>query len=138
MIPKIEVDDALIPPIKDHRGLTEWCLSFGAIPRVGAGLAWVLSTFFEVHNKLSKLFLVRFAWDKYFIVKPMLERAEVDDQLTRRPVKQIMAELYYPEVKNIDQHYVHVLWRYTLQFWILFEHFLVVTVTALVRFQSKL
>ncbi|SFR37387.1 hypothetical protein SAMN04488073_0008 [Marinobacter gudaonensis] len=137
VIPKIEVDDALIPPVKDYEELIEWCLSFGAIPLAGAGLAWLLSTLFEVHNKLSKFFLVRFIWDKYFIVKPMLERAEVDDHLTRSRVKQIMAELYYPEVKNIDQHYVHIFWRYALQFWVLFEHLLVVTVTVLVLGISK-
>lgn len=126
LIPKIEVNNALVPPIKDYQQLLEWCLSFGAIPLMGAGVAWLLSSFFEVHNKLSKLIQLRYVWDKFFIVRPMLRKVDLEEQLTRKRVKEIMERLYYPEVKNIDQHYVHIFWRYALQFWIAFEHLLVV------------
>jgi len=131
LVPKIEVDSSLVPPIKDHQELIEWCLSFGAIPLLGAGIAWLFSSIFEVHNKLSKLFLLRYLWDRFFIVVPMLERTEINQRLSQGRVKEIMAGLYYPEVKNIDQHYVHIFWRYALQFWIIFEHFWVVLVTTI-------
>lgn len=131
LIPKIEVDSSLIPPIKDHQKLIEWFLSFGAIPLFGAFAAWLLSSIFELHNKLSKLIFLRYLWDRCFIVKPMLKRAGINHELNRGRVKDIMAGLYYPEVKNIDQHYVQIFWRYALQFWIIFEHLLVVLVTTI-------
>ena len=134
IIPKIEVDDALIPPVKDYKELIEWLLSFGAIPLVGAFLAWMLSTLFEVHNKISKITRLRYVWDRYFIVAPMLSRKGISGQLSQKRVRDIMVGLYYPEVKNIDQHYVHIFWRYALQFWIIFEHFLVVLLTTLILF----
>lgn len=132
LVPKIEVDEELIPPIKDRQQLIEWCLSFGAIPFLGAGVAWLLSSLFEVHNKLSKILLLRFLWDKLFIVRPMLKKVGVNQNLNRGRVKEIMAGLYYPEVKKIDQHYVHIFWRYALQFWVLFEHLLVVMATVII------
>lgn len=131
LVPRIEVNEELIPPIKDHQQLIEWCLSFGAIPLLGAGVAWLLSSLFEIHNKLSKIILIRFVWDKLFIVRPMLKKVGMYQKLNRSKVKEIMAGLYYPEVKNIDQHYVHVFWRYALQFWVLFEHLLVVIATVI-------
>lgn len=131
LVPKIEVDSSLVPPIKDHQQLIEWCLSFGAIPLFGAVIAWLCSSIFEVHNKLSKVILLRYLWDRFFIVKPMLKRTGISQKLNRSRVKEIMAGLYYPEVKNIDQHYVHVFWRYALQFWVIFEHLLVVLITTI-------
>lgn len=131
IIPKIEINHDLVPTIQGYNELIEWCLSFGAIPIVGAGIAWLLSSYFEVHNKLSKLILLRYIWDKYFIILPMLKRVGLEENLSRKRVKEIMEGLYYPEVKKIDQHYVHVFWRYALFFWILFEHFWVVLMTTL-------
>lgn len=131
LVPKIEVDSSLVPPIKDHQELIEWCLSFGAIPLFGAFIAWLCSSIFEVHNKLSKVILLRYLWDRFFIVKPMLKRTGISQKLNRSRVKEIMAGLYYPEVKNIDQHYVHVFWRYALQFWVIIEHLLVILITTI-------
>lgn len=129
LVPKIEVDSSLIPPLNDYHELIEWCLSFGVVPLFGAGISWLFSSIFEVHNKLSKLILLRYLWEKLFIVAPMLERAGVNKRLNQRLVNEVMVGLYYPEVKNIDQHYVHIFWRYSLQFWVIFEHFWVVLVT---------
>jgi hypothetical protein len=131
LVPKIEVDSSLVPPIKDYQELIEWSLSFGAIPLLGASIAWLLSSIFELHNKLSKLFLLRYLWDRFFIVVPMLKSTNISQRLSQSRVKEIMEGLYYPEVKKIDQHYVHIFWRYALQFWIIFEHFWVVLVTTI-------
>lgn len=131
LVPKIEIDSSLAPPIKDHKELIEWLFSFGAIPLFGAGIAWLCSSIFEVHNKLSKIILLRYLWDRVFIVTPMLKRTGITQELNRSRVKEIMNDLYYPEVKNIDQHYIHIFWRYALQFWVIFEHFLVVLITTI-------
>ncbi len=131
LVPKIEINHALVPPIEDYERLIEWCLSFGAIPLAGASAAWLFSTIFEIHNKLSKLIFLRYIWDRMYIVKPMLQKAGISQELNHGRVKQIMNGLYYPEIKNIDQHYVHVFWRYALQFWVIFEHFLVVLITTI-------
>ncbi|MBJ7554352.1 hypothetical protein [Marinomonas spartinae] len=131
LVPKVEIDRSLAPPIKDYKELIEWLFSFGAIPLIGAVIAWLCSSIFEVHNKLSKIILLRYLWDRLFIVAPMLKRTGLSQKLNRARVKEIMNGLYYPEVKNIDQHYVHIFWRYALQFWIVFEHFLVVLITVI-------
>ncbi|WP_460047962.1 hypothetical protein [Sessilibacter sp. MAH2] len=127
----VKIDGKLIPPIKDYKELIEWMLSFGVIPFGGALLAFFLSSVFEVHNKISKVIQLRYLWDKYFIVVPMLKRIGPTPQLSREKVREIMTGLYYPEVKNIDQHYIHVFWRYALQFWGMFEHFIVVLVVTI-------
>lgn len=62
----------------------------------------------------------------------MLKKVGMYQKINRSKVKEIMSGLYYPEVKNIDQHYVHVFWRYALQFWVLFEHLLVVMATVII------
>lgn len=134
IIPKIEIDEQLIPPAKDYKELIEWFLSFGAIPLFGAVIAWVMSSLFEVHNKLSKVILLRYMWERYFIVLPMLKRIGISGQLSKKRVKEIMNGLYYPQVKEIDQHYVHIFWRYALQFWVIFEHLLVVLITVVILF----
>lgn len=131
LVPKVEIDSSLAPPIKDSKELIEWLFSFGAIPLIGAVIAWLCSSTFEAHNKLSKIILLRYLWDRLFIVSPMLKRTELIQELNRTRVKEIMNGLYYPQIKNIDQHYVHIFWRYALQFWVIFEHLLVVLITAI-------
>lgn len=132
IIPKIEINNELVPPIKDYKELVEWFLSFGALPFLGAGIAWLLSSFFGMHNIASEVMGLKYIWNKYFIIRPMITRADLEEKLSRKRVKEIMVGLYYPEVKKIDQHYVHIFWRYALRFWTLFEHFLVVLGTTLV------
>lgn len=132
LVPFIEFNKALIPPLKDHKEFIVWILSFGAIPLIAALIALFFSSSFEMHNKVAKLLRVRFLWDKFFIAKPLAKKAAVDVQLTPCVVKKIMNELYYPEVKNIDQHYVELFWRYALWFWIFFEHAIVVFVAAVI------
>ncbi|MDO6512715.1 hypothetical protein [Neptuniibacter sp. 2_MG-2023] len=131
LVPKVEIDSSLAPPVKDHKELIEWLFSFGAIPLIGAGIAWFCSSFFEVHNKLSKIIQLRYLWDRVSIVAPMLKRTGLEQELNRTRVREIMNGLYYPEVQNIDQHYVHIFWRYALQFWVIFEHLLVVLITVI-------
>jgi hypothetical protein len=129
IVPKIPVINALVPPIKGYTELLNWALSFGVVPTVCAVVALILSRALEMHNSLSKLIQLRFAWDKYFIVKPLRARAQSDVSLDRKTVRKVMNEFYYGAVKDIDQHYVQLFWRYALPFWIIFEHLLVVAVS---------
>ncbi len=131
-LPLIKVPPSLIPPIKDNKEFIDWALSFGILPLCMAGVAFFLSHSFEIHNKLAKLFQIRYIWDKYFIVKPLAEIAKSDIEINREIVKKVMHELYYPQVKGIDQHYVTLFWRYAQTFWVIFEHFFVVLVFLLV------
>ena len=138
LIPKITMDSTLIPPIKDHQELVNWVVSFGLIPIAGAVLAWLLSSVFEVHNQLSKFIQLRYFWDKTYIAAPLLKRAGKQQMLNRKEVRNILSELYYKEVKEIDQHYVHIFWRYALHFWVLFEHLLVsIIATAVIWIGSR-
>jgi len=127
--PKIVVPESLIPPIKDYKELIDWALSFGAIPLAAASLAAFCSGFFEIHNKISKLLGIRYIWDKFFIINPILKNANINKKLNRAQTKLAMNILYYPEVKKIDQHYVQLFWRYAMFFWIFFEHILVTLTT---------
>jgi hypothetical protein len=138
VIPKITMDSALIPPIKDHQELVNWVVSFGLIPIAGAVFAWLLSSVFEVHNQLSKLIQFRYLWDKAYIAAPLLKKAGKQQVLDRQEVRNILYNFYYKEVKEIDQHYVQVFWRYALHFWVLFEHLLVsIIATVVVGIGSK-
>lgn len=140
LIPLVEVDESLIPPIKQHKEIIEWGLSFGIVPFASACVAWFLSSSFEIHNKLAKVIKLRYFWDKYYIVKVMLERSSSDKKINDVSVRTAMYELYYPEVKNIDQHYVHLFWRYALIFWSLFEHLffaIMLTLILLVVYPEK-
>ncbi|WP_067588051.1 hypothetical protein [Endozoicomonas ascidiicola] len=130
-IPLIEVDKTLIPPLKEYQEIIAWGLSFGVIPLIAALGAYFLSHSFEIHNKIAKTIFIRYLWDKYFIIKPMLERVSSEIKLKDVNIKKAMNELYYPNVKNIDQHYVHLFWRYALPFWILFEHSFFVVISIL-------
>lgn len=132
LVPLIEFNKILIPPLEEHKELIEWILSFGVIPVIAAFTALFFSSSFEMHNKVAKLLRVRFLWDKFFIAKPLAKKAAVEVQMTPCVVKKIMNELYYPEVKHIDQHYVELFWRYALWFWILFEHAIVAFVAAVI------
>lgn len=129
IIPKIIIPESLIPPVKDYKELMDWAVSFGAIPLVAALLATFLSSFFEIHNKISTLLGTRYIWDKFFIITPMLKSANINKQLNRAEIKLAMNKLYYPEAKKIDQHYVQLFWRYAMLFWIFFEHIFVVLTT---------
>ncbi len=132
LIPHIKFDERLIPPIKDYKALFEWIVSFGVIPFFAAVFAWFLSKFFEIHNKIEKFSKVRFFWDKYFIAKPLAGKTRFQAPLTFITVKKIMNEFYYPNVRNIESHYVELFWNYALWFWVLFEHTAVVFVTAII------
>lgn len=138
-IPLIEIDKSLIPPLEEHQDLINWALSFGIIPLAAACLGYFLSHSFEIHNKLAKALYIRYLWDKLFIVKPMLQRASTKIILKNVNISRAMNELYYPNVKKIDQHYVHLFWRYALPFWILFEHcfFVFVTIIGLLCFYPE-
>ena len=137
VIPKITMDSALIPPIKDHQELVNWVISFGVIPIAGAAFAWLLSSVFEVHNQLSKFIQLRYLWDKAYIAVPLLKKAGKQQVLDRKEVRNILYDFYYKEVKEIDQHYVLVFWRYALHFWVLFEHLLVSIIATMVVWISS-
>lgn len=136
VIPMIEVDKSQFPDTKESPFIVavifDYVLSFGAFPIIGSACVWLLSSLFELHNKLSKLLLIRYVWEKYFIVRPMLKRVGANTKVNRTDVKKIMRGLYYPKIKEIDEHYIHVFWRYALQFWVIFEHFFVVSVTLII------
>lgn len=138
-IPLIEIDKSLIPPLKEHQELINWSLSFGIIPLLAACTGYFLSHSFEIHNKIARALLIRHLWDKYFIIRPMLIRSNSKLKLKDVDVGRAMNELYYPNVKNIDQHYVHLFWRYALPFWILFEHcfFVLITILGLLYFYPE-
>jgi hypothetical protein len=133
-VPLVEIDEKLIPPIKAHKEIIEWSLSFGIIPLLAAFMAWFFSYSFEIHNKIAKFLFVRHLWDKYFIVKVLLNRVKTETKLQNISTKKVMNDLYYPEVKNIDQHYVHLFWRYALIFWVLFEHLFFSLLTTIIIF----
>lgn len=130
IIPKIIIPESLIPPLKDYKELLDWAASFGALPLAAALLTAFFSSFFEAHNKISKLLGIRYAWDKFFIIKPLLKNAKINKNLSRAEIKLAMSNFYYPEAKKIDQHYVQLFWRYAMFFWVFFEHFFVVLVTS--------
>lgn len=131
VIPQIPVPEELVPPVKGLEDIISWALKFGALPIVGAAIAWFLSASFEVHNSISKTIGLRHVWEKYFIVQPMLRRVGSDEKPSRERTKDLMVYLFYPEVKKIDQHYVQTFWRYAFYFWVMFEHFWVVLITIL-------
>jgi hypothetical protein len=125
-IPLVVVPDKLIPPITRGKDIITWAMSFGVIPLISATFAYFLSHSFEIHNKVAKLCQIRYIWDRFYIVKPMAKIADSSVTLNKKLVNKVMHELYYPEVKKIDAHHVHLFWRYAQTFWVLFEHMLVV------------
>jgi hypothetical protein len=131
-LPPIEVDQGLIPPIKDYKDLLSWGSSFGLIALGGAALAFLLSWIFEMHNLVSKALQLRYFWDRYFIVKPLMKASGTNERITREIVRAVINEFYYDWTKRIDQHYVEVFWRYALVFWILFEHLIVVAISIII------
>jgi hypothetical protein len=131
LIPQVEIPERLIPPIDERKELIQWLLSFGAIPLIAAVLALVASYTFELHNKISWWIGVRPFWSKSFILIPLKKRARSSVALTSKNAKLIMDRLYYPGIKNIDQLHVHLFWRHASQFWMLFEHLIIVFFTAL-------
>lgn len=106
--------------------MLEWILSFGILPFSIALFSLFLSWAFEMHNKVSRRLYIRYLWDRVFIVQPLLKKANFSMVLTPNSVDKIMKDFYFPEVKNIDQHYVHLFWHYALIFWIFFEHLIIV------------
>jgi hypothetical protein len=131
-VPKIAIDQKLVPPIHEYTELLSWALSFGVVPLFSALGAFIFSRAFEMHNICSKLLQLRFVWDKYFIVEPLRARAGSEIPLNRQTVQEVMNDFYYGAVKEIDQHYVHLFWRYALPFWIIFEHALIVALSIAV------
>lgn len=128
-IPLVTINTDKINIPSEFSAWINWVLSFGVIPALAALLAFILSAFLELHNQAAKFLRIRYFWDKYFICIPLLNRAGLSEQLTQKRVKEIMYELYYPSLKDIDDHYTLVFWRYAHFFWILFEHTLVVLIT---------
>ncbi|MGR2943554.1 hypothetical protein ABMX92_21560 [Vibrio vulnificus] len=125
-VPLVLVPKELVPPIAGAKDITSWAISFGVIPLLSAWFAYLLSHSFEIHNKAAKLLQIRYAWKRFYIVKPMAEIAGSPIGLNKESVNKVMHELYYPEVKKIDSHYVNLFWRYAQTFWVMFEHLLVV------------
>jgi hypothetical protein len=125
-IPLVVVPEKLIPPISGAKDIMAWAISFGVIPLISAAFAYFLSHSFEIHNKVASLCQIRYIWERFYIVKPMAKIAGSSVKLNKKLVNKVMHELYYPEVKKIDAHYVNLFWRYTQTFWVLFEHMLVV------------
>jgi hypothetical protein len=130
-IPRIKVPKEHLPPFGDNQQLADWLMSFGFVPVAAALLSLVLSRAFEMHNILSKLLQLRYAWDRFYVVKPLAFRAGSGVTITRSVVRRVMNELYYPETRNLDPHYVQIFWRYALVFWILFEHAIIVSVALI-------
>ena len=129
-VPLIKISKDHIPPIDNYKEIIEWILSFGVIPIIAAFIALFFSSCFEMHNKISKWLRIRFLWAKFFIVKPLSQKAGIEIELSSKNVTKIMIELYYPEVIKINQHYVELFWRYALLFWVLFEHAIVVFISV--------
>lgn len=134
MLPYISFARPFSPPsdIPGTKGLVTWAAAFGVIPIMSALGAFLLSRFFEIHNLASKALQIRFIWDKYYIVKPLRDRAQSDISLDRKTVRKVMNEFYYNAVKAIDPHYVQMFWWYALPFWVIFEHVLVVAISIVV------
>jgi hypothetical protein len=140
IVPYMAISSELVPALEKNKELFEWVISFGVIPILAASIAFILSAFFEMHNKIAKLLGIRFLWDKYFIARPIAKRAGSNMTLNKRNVEKLMKDLFYPEIKNLDSHFVHLFWRYALHFWILFEHMLIsfLTATALTIFHQTI
>jgi hypothetical protein len=132
-IPRVDVNHALIPPLEpNYARFTEWVLSFGVVPFGSAVLAYFLSSSFEMHNILSKLLGLRYFWDRFYIVRPLRERAQSDVPLNRALVRRVMTEFYYKQIKSLDSHFVELFWRYAMQFWMIFEHAVVVAASIFI------
>jgi hypothetical protein len=139
-LPYVPIAKGLIPPVEveGNKELLSWAAAaFGTLPLLAAIGAFLLSRAFELHNLASKALQLRFAWDKYYIVKPLRDRAHSNLPLGREAVRKVMNEFYYEAVKKIDPHYVELFWRYALVFWVIFEHILVVaaSIAVLTLFQ---
>jgi hypothetical protein len=134
ILPHISIARPFSPPadVVETKGLVTWAAAFGVIPITCAFGAFVLSRVFEAHNLVSKVLQIRFIWDKYYIVKPLRDRAQSDISLDRATVRKVMNEFYYKAVKAIDPHYVQMFWWYALPFWVIFEQVLVVAISILV------
>jgi hypothetical protein len=133
-IPRIDVNHhALMPPLDPgYARFTEWALSFGVVPFGSAVIAYVLSSSFEMHNILSKLLGLRYFWDRFYIVRPLRERANSDVPLNRAVVRRVMTEFYYKQIKTLDSHFVELFWRYAMQFWVIFEHAVIVAASIFI------
>jgi hypothetical protein len=131
LVPYIELDRRLIPPIEKYEKLIEWIMSFGIIPFGIAIIAYFFSRLFQMHNIIAKFIGLRSFWDKHFIIKPLVRKARSQVPLTSGNVKKIM-EFYYQKIKAIDPHYVKLFWNYAFCFWIMFEHTVVVFITLLI------
>ena len=132
LVPQVIIPGDLVPPIQGYKELIEWMLSFGVVPLTAACLGLFFSYTFELHNKVAWLIGLRPFWSRHFILRPLKKRAQSLVPLTPENAKLIMNELYYPGIKKIDEHYVHLFWRYATQFWIMIEHLTIVFVTALI------
>jgi hypothetical protein len=130
-VPRIKVPKEHLPPFGDDQQLADWLMSFGLVPIAAALVSLMLSRAFEMHNIISKLLFLRYAWDKFYVVKPLAVRAGSGVAINRSVVRRVMNDLYYPETRNLDPHYVHLFWRYALFFWILFEHAIIVAVALI-------
>lgn len=126
--PIIKINPDLLPATQDQNSLLKWAVSFGLVPITLASVAFLASFSLEAHNLFAKLFGVRFLWDRS-ITKKALKISQVERPLTRPLVKSFMRNIYYKEIKHINHHYTQLFWRYTLSFWAMFEHFLVVLFT---------
>lgn len=137
LIPNIDSGSirSLSPPVKDQEETLKWLFSFGKIPVISAVCAGIFSYFFGLHNILAKSISLRYFWDKHFVIGTLLKKIKLQKKLTRKEVSVAMREFYYPQVSLIsDKHYVHVFWRYTLAFWILFEHLWIALFTTIYLF----
>jgi hypothetical protein len=129
-VPRLEMNRGLIPPLEQSSAnLINWALSFGIIPLASALVAYIFSSSFEMHNIVSKLIGLRYLWDRIYIVGPLKKIAGSDTHLNRGKVRRIMSEFFYKELKTVDSHFVEIFWRYALNFWIIFEHAVIVGVS---------
>lgn len=137
-IPLITLPTKYVPPIKDHESFINWALSFGILPCAFAIFAHLISGALDLHNNAAKLLRVRYLWDKHLIIKPLSRRAGVNRKLNKDEAHNVMSNLYYPEVRKIeDKHYIELFWNKVYYFWIFFEFSIIALISFLIIFFCK-
>lgn len=128
--PIIKINPDLLPAADSDNSILKWAVSFGLVPITLASVAFLASFSLEAHNLFAKIFGIRLLWD-WSITKRALKISQVERPLNRPIIKIFMRKIYYKEIEKINDHYIKLFWRYTLSFWAMFEHFLVVSFTII-------
>lgn len=137
-VPLVGINAKYIPPIKEYDDFIKWVLTFGILPVALAFIWAVISGALDLHNNIAKFFRIRWAWDEFYIVRPLARQAQITRTLVRKERDLVLSKLFYPQVNEIkDKHYVELFWNKAYYFWVFFEHTVIAIITSAVISLSK-